>query len=73
MTTNKATVEEWKKARSISPLPQSQVAELLFKSLDTVKSWDTGRNPIDRGLFNYFLLMTDQHPEFTITQKSQDK
>ncbi|MEN9450165.1 MAG: hypothetical protein RJA83_779 [Pseudomonadota bacterium] len=63
-----ASVEEWKAARKAATkddkkMTQAEVAKMLYSSLESVKSWDIGRNQIHRGLFNYFLLMTKQHPD----------
>lgn len=63
MAIEKASVEEWKAARKAKKMTQPEVAKMLFSSLESVKSWDIGRNQIHRGLFNYFLLMTQQHPD----------
>ena len=69
MATEKVSAEDWQQARRQAPMTQLEVAKLLYCSIDSVRSWDGGRNPIGRGLFNYFLLMTGQHP----TQQIQDK
>jgi DNA-binding transcriptional regulator YiaG len=63
MAIEKVSVEEWKAARKAKKMTQADVAKMLYSSLESVKSWDIGRNQIQRGLFNYFLLMTQQHPD----------
>lgn len=66
---DKVSFEEWQNARKNRPMKQPEVAALLFSSIDAVKSWDIGRNFINRALFNYFLLMTQQHPNMQIFVK----
>ena len=71
MTKEKVSTEDWQQARRQAPMTQSEVAKLLYCSVDSVRSWDIGRNPIGKGLFNYFLLMTGQHPTQQVKDKSQ--
>ncbi|HMU86276.1 MAG TPA: hypothetical protein PKI88_00175 [Agitococcus sp.] len=69
MSIEKVSPQDWQKARQQKPMTQVEVAKLLHCSIDSVKSWDIGRNPMGRALFNYFLLVTDQHPTQRIEQK----
>lgn len=64
MSGEKATVEEWQAARKNRKMKQTNVASLLHSSLDAIKSWDSGRSVINRALYDYYRIMTDQHPDF---------
>lgn len=76
MSNEKATVEEWQTARKNTKMTQPKVAKLLHSSLDAIKSWDSGRSFINRALYDYYRIMTDQHPDFirktTVTETETD-
>ena len=63
---DKATFDEWEQARKKVAITQPEVAKLLFCSVDSIKGYDSGRNNIVRGLYNYFLLATNQHPDLIV-------
>lgn len=47
-------------ARAASGLTQAEAAQMVFVSLVTWARWEAGTCPMPRGLFDLFMIKTDQ-------------
>jgi len=53
-------------ARQAAGLSQAKAAKLIGYSLDAWIQWEKGRRGMHESLFDYFLIKTDQHPDFIL-------
>jgi putative transcriptional regulator len=49
-----------KSARAAAVLTQAEAAQLVYNSIDNWQNWEQGRHPMPPGLYELFLLKTDQ-------------
>ena len=70
----KPTKEQIKEARTKAGLTQKQAADLLdLPSYQAWQAWEIDRSRMPSYAFDYFLLKTDQHPDYRLTKRRKSK
>jgi putative transcriptional regulator len=53
-------IEDVKSARAAAGLTQAEAAQRIYNSVDNWQNWEQGRYPMPPGLYELFLLKTEQ-------------